>query len=336
RLLATADNPRGYPDVVVERAGQDTLGTSTFLARPFTGAVVFVEPSEGRRFSFYAPNVWMHGKRVLFPTFAVLGSHLSNAHQAEACARLVDAGALAVHSPEVHAWDDLAEANQALHENRHAGTLTVRVGATEALDTARAAWAQRLFTRIGRMKAPVISAVDGYALGGGNELQMACAWRVAGARAELGQPEINLHVIPGFGGTQMLPRLAARRARVVGGQMYTLLVDALAILLDGRRRSAARAHAVGVVDEVAPADALSHALGVARRLVTGEFSGVLFSPLADGATLAFPNVERDPEIARPLAHPTAVPRSGPAAAILEAVRVGLTEGVQTGLALEAR
>jgi len=92
----------------------------------------------------------------------------------------------------------------------------------------------------------------------------------------------------------MLPRLAARRARVVGGQMYTLLVDALAILLDGRRRSAARAQAVGVVDEVAPSDALSHALGVARRLVTGEFSGVLFSPLADGATLAFPNVERDP------------------------------------------
>jgi len=437
RLLATADNPRGYPDVVVERAGQDTLGTSTFLARPFTGAVVFVEPSEGRRFSFYAPNVWMHGKRVLFPTFAVLGSHLSNAHQAEECARLVDAGALAVHSPGIHAWDDLAEANQALHENRHSGTLTVRVGATEALDTARTArqvyeaWgsrfldgktvraridpvrrgapelvalvtldsppanalgtevlgdlervldaleserhlravvlagagsmfvagadirqlraaadaaevtalagrAQRLFTRIGRMKAPVISAVDGYALGGGNELQMACAWRVAGARAELGQPEINLHVIPGFGGTQMLPRLAARRARVIGGQMYTLLVDALAILLDGRRRSAARAQAVGVVDEVAPADALSHALGVARRLVTGEFSGVLFSPLADGATLAFPNVERDPEIARLLAHHAAVPRSAPAAAILEAVRVGLTEGVQTGLALEAR
>src|SRR5207247_707838 len=86
RLLATADNPRGYPDVVVERAGQDTLGTSTFLARPFTGAVVYVEPSEGRRFSFYAPNVWMHGKRVLHPTFSVLGSHLSNAHQDEECA----------------------------------------------------------------------------------------------------------------------------------------------------------------------------------------------------------------------------------------------------------
>ncbi|HEY3099310.1 MAG TPA: enoyl-CoA hydratase-related protein, partial [Methylomirabilota bacterium] len=399
RLLATADNPRGYPDVIVERAGQDTLGTSTFIARPFTGAVVYLEPTDGRRLSLYAPNVWMHGKRILFPSFAILGSHLSNAHQAETCVRLIDAGALTIHRPAIHGWQDLAEANQALYENRHTGTMTIRVGATASLDAARtarqvyeawgsrfvdgktvraridpvrrgapesvalltvdsppanalgaevfddleraldaleserslravvlsgagsmfvagadirqlrafaqaedvtafAARAQRVFARIGAMKAPVVSAVDGYALGGGNELQMACAWRVAGARAELGQPEINLHVIPGFGGTQMLPRLAARRARAGGAQMYTLLVGALAMLLDGRRRSAARAHTLGIVDEVAAADALSHALGVARRIATGEFTGALFSPLAEAGTLAFPNVERDTEIAR--------------------------------------
>src|SRR5213594_4713858 len=379
----------------------------------------------------------MHGKRILFPSFAILGSHLSNAHQAEMCVRLIDAGALTIHRPAIHAWDDLAEANQALRENRHSGTLTVRVGATEALDTARtarqvyeawgsrfldgktvraridpvrpgapelvalvtldsppanalgaevlddleralealeserhmravvlagagsmfvagadirqlrafpraedvsafAARAQRLFARIARLKAPVVSAVDGYALGGGNELQMACAWRVAGARAELGQPEINLHVIPGFGGTQMLPRLAARRARAGGGQMFTLLIGALAMLLDGRRRPAARAQALGVVDEVAPADALSHALGVARQIATGELGGALFSPLADTGTLAFPNVERDAEIARLLEHHAAVPRTAPAAAILEVVRVGLTQGLDAGLALEAR
>jgi enoyl-CoA hydratase/carnithine racemase len=437
RLLATADNPRGYPDVIVERAGQDTLGTSTFIARPFTGAVVYLEPTDGRRLSLYAPNVWMHGKRILFPSFAILGSHLSNAHQAETCVRLIDAGALTIHRPAIHGWEDLAEANQALYENRHTGTMTIRVGATASLDAARtarqvyeawgsrfvdgktvraridpvrrgapesvalltvdsppanalgaevfddleraldaleserslravvlsgagsmfvagadirqlrafaqaedvtafAARAQRVFARIGAMKAPVVSAVDGYALGGGNELQMACAWRVAGARAELGQPEINLHVIPGFGGTQMLPRLAARRARAGGAQMYTLLVGALAMLLDGRRRSAARAHTLGIVDEVAAADALSHALGVARRIATGEFTGALFSPLAEAGTLAFPNVERDTEIARLLAHHAAVPRSAPAAAILEVVRAGLTQGLHAGLALEAR
>jgi enoyl-CoA hydratase/carnithine racemase len=437
RLLATADNPRGYPDVIVERAGQDTLGTSTFLARPFTGVVAYLEDTDDRRFAFYAPNVWMHQKRVLFPAFSILGSHLSNAHQAEECARLLDAGALTVQPPAIHPWPDLAEANQALHENRHAGTLTVRVGATPALDTARTArqvyeaWgsrflegrtvrarvdpvrpgrpeavalvtidsppanalgaevlddleraldalesdahvkavvlagagtmfvagadirqlrafataaevaafatrAQRLFWRIGRSKAPVISAVDGYALGGGNELQMACAWRVAGARAEIGQPEINLHVIPGFGGTQMLPRLAVRRARAGGGQMYSLLVDALGLLLDGRRRQAARTLTLGIVDEVAPSDALSHALGVARRIVTGKFAGALGSPLAETSTVAFPNVERDAEIQRLLAHHAEIPRAAPAAAILEVVRVGLTQGLEAGLALEAQ
>src|SRR5262249_25902730 len=302
------------------------------------------------RLSFYAPNVWMHQKRVLFPDFTILGSHLSNAHQADQVVRLLDEGALTIHPPVVHAWDELAEAHQAMHENRHAGTMTVRVGATPALDRARAsrqvyeAWgsrffdaktvrvrldrvrragpevvalvtidappanalsaatlddleraldalqaeahleaavltgagtlfvagadirqlraftraedvqalasrAQRLFTRVATLPAPVIAAVDGYALGGGNELQMACAYRVAGWRAELGQPEINLHVIPGFGGTQMLPRLVARRARTGGGQLYSLLVDALAVLLDGRRRPAERMRALGVVDE---------------------------------------------------------------------------------------
>ena len=182
----------------------------------------------------------------------------------------------------------------------------------------------------------MVAAVDGYALGGGNELQMACAWRVASRRAELGQPEINLHVIPGFGGTQMLPRLAARRARAGGGQMYSLLTGALAVLLDGRRRSAARAHALGIVDEVAPADALGHALGVARRIALGEFTGALWSPLTDEATRAFPNVERDPDIQRLLAHHAHVPREAPARAIVELVRLGFTQGLAAGLAAEAR
>src|SRR5262249_18889993 len=139
RLLATPDNARGNPDVVIERAAQDTLGISTFLARPFTGRVVYVEGSEGRRFSFYAPTVWMHEKRVLFPTFAVLGPHLSNAHQADQVVRLLDAGALRVHPPVVRDWSALAECHQLMHENRHTGTFTVRVGAGAALDGARSA-----------------------------------------------------------------------------------------------------------------------------------------------------------------------------------------------------
>ena len=437
RLFATADNPRGNPDLIVERAGQDTLGVSTFIARPFGGRIVYLESTESQRLSFYAPNVWMHQKRVLFPAFEILGSHLSNAWQAEEVLRLIDAGALAVAPPVVGPWEELADANQTIADNRHTGTLTVRVGAAAVLDGARAvrevygAWgsrfldgtvvrvrvdpvrpgfpelvalltidappanaisratlddleraldalerepdlkacvltgagtmfvagadirelrafataadveafaarAQRVFGRLARLRAPVISAVDGYALGGGNELQMACAYRVAGARAEIGQPEINLHVIPGFGGTQMLPRLALRRARSGGGQMYTLLVEALAVLLDGRRRSARQAHALGLIDEVAPADALSHALGIARAIALGRFRPSLWSPLTDADTMAFPNVERDPETQRLLAHHDRVPRAACARAILEVVRVGLTEGLDAGLAREAR
>jgi 3-hydroxyacyl-CoA dehydrogenase/enoyl-CoA hydratase/3-hydroxybutyryl-CoA epimerase len=201
---------------------------------------------------------------------------------------------------------------------------------------AMAARAQRLFLRIAAARAPVISAVDGYALGGGNELQMACAYRVAGARAEFGQPEINLHVIPGFGGTQMLPRLALRHAAATGGQLYPALVAALTMLLDGRRRPRAAAHALGIVDEVAPADALSHALAVARAIATGERRIATWSPLVQAGTVAFPNVERADDVARALAHHDTVPRAAAARAIVEAVRIGLTEGIEKGLDLEAR
>jgi enoyl-CoA hydratase/carnithine racemase/NADPH:quinone reductase-like Zn-dependent oxidoreductase len=442
RILATPDNPRGNPDLVVERAGQDTLGVSTFLARPFTGRVVYVEVTRDRRFSFYAPNVWMHEKRILFPTFSILGSHLSNAHQAEEVVRLLDAGALAVHPPTVRDWDDLATAHQDIAENRHTGTIAIRVGGRPALDGARTtrevyeAWGsrfldgkavavrldpvrpggdglvalvtidsppanaigslvleeleravgaieanpavraavlagsgtmfvagadirqlrafgdaaaveaftsrvQRLMVRIGRLRAPVIAAVDGYALGGGNELQMACAYRVAAARAELGQPEINLHVLPGFGGTQMLPRLVLRHAAAVGRPARDALVAALAILLDGRRRSAEAARALGLVDVVAPADALSHALGVARQIALGEFEGALWSPLAEEAPVSAlagseGEVEQEPEIVRLLTHHGKIPRQAPARATLEAVRAGLTKGLSAGLAFEAR
>src|SRR4029453_14998706 len=79
----------------------------------------------------------MHEKRFLFPPFAVLGPHLSNAHKAEEVVRLLDAGALSPHAPAVRDWAALAECHQLIHENRHAGTLTVRVGADPALDTVR-------------------------------------------------------------------------------------------------------------------------------------------------------------------------------------------------------
>jgi enoyl-CoA hydratase/carnithine racemase len=95
-------------------------------------------------------------------------------------------------------------------------------------------------------------------------------------------------------------------------------------------------HALGVVDEVAPADALAHALGVARRIALGEFTGSLWSPLTDEGTIAYPNLERDPEIRRLLEHHARVPRAAAARAILDLVRLGFTQGVGAGLTAEAR
>ncbi|WP_366924710.1 enoyl-CoA hydratase-related protein [Metallumcola ferriviriculae] len=70
-----------------------------------------------------------------------------------------------------------------------------------------AAFGQQVFSRIEGLNKPVLAAIDGFALGGGCELAMACDIRIASAKSKLGQPEVNLGVLPGFGGTQRLSRL---------------------------------------------------------------------------------------------------------------------------------
>jgi enoyl-CoA hydratase/carnithine racemase len=102
-----------------------------------------------------------------------------------------------------------------------------------------------------------VAAVSGYALGGGCELALACDMIVASERAEFGQPEIQLGIIPGGGGTQRL-------ARVMGKQR------AMELVLTGRRISAAEAHELGIVTRLAPPDgwldaALELAATVAER-----------------------------------------------------------------------
>ncbi|MGV8959451.1 MAG: enoyl-CoA hydratase-related protein [Stenotrophomonas sp.] len=99
---------------------------------------------------------------------------------------------------------------------------------------------QQLMRRIERLPKPVIAMVNGFALGGGMELAMACHLRIASDNAKVGQPEINLGLIPGFGGTQRLLRLAGRAA-------------ALELCLLGAPIDAARALQLGLVNRVVPA-----------------------------------------------------------------------------------
>ena len=99
---------------------------------------------------------------------------------------------------------------------------------------------QRLMRRIETLPKPVLAKVNGFALGGGLELAMACHLRIAADTARVGQPEIGLGLIPGFGGTQRLLRLAGRAAT-------------LELCLLGAPVDAARAQQLGIVNRVVPA-----------------------------------------------------------------------------------
>ncbi len=117
----------------------------------------------------------------------------------------------------------------------------------EHLDVQRAMELSRnghaLMQLIENAHIPIIAAVNGYALGGGCELAMACHFRIASENAKFGQPEANLGLIPGFGGTQRLPMLIGKGR-------------ALELLLTGEMISAQEAHQMGLVNHVTPSKSL--------------------------------------------------------------------------------
>lgn len=102
---------------------------------------------------------------------------------------------------------------------------------------ATAARGQRLFRRLEKLPKPTLAAINGFALGGGLELAMACAVRFAAPEARMGQPEVKLGIVPGYGGTQRLPRIVGRGR-------------ALEMLLSGEAVDAAEAHRIGLVNRV--------------------------------------------------------------------------------------
>ncbi len=152
-----------------------------------------------------------------------------------------------------------------------------------AAGEALAANGQKVLNKIEQLTKPVICAINGMALGGGCELAMACHMRVASDAAKLGQPEINLGIIPGFGGTQRLPR-------IIGPSKATELV------LTGDMVSADEAKTLGLVNAVVPADRLEETVRglaekiagkgmVAARAALRAVGGGLGVSLADGLAL---------------------------------------------------
>ena len=133
RILRSPDNPRGSPDLVFERAAQDTLGVSTALVKPFTGRVVYCEDLHGQRFTFYAPQVWTRQRRIVMPTAEIRGTHLCNAYEVSRMNDMVSAGLLDVTEPMVVPWAGLPEAHQSMWDNRHSGATYVVNHALPAL-----------------------------------------------------------------------------------------------------------------------------------------------------------------------------------------------------------
>ena len=125
---------------------------------------------------------------------------------------------------------------------------------------------QQVIRHIETLGKPVIACIQGFALGGGCELAMACTLRLAADDARLGQPEVKLGVIPGYGGTQRLPRLVGRGA-------------ALKLLLTGEMIPAEEALRIGLVDEVVPAVELMQRAEALARSIAAQ------APLAVAETL---------------------------------------------------
>lgn len=115
---------------------------------------------------------------------------------------------------------------------------------------------QAVFRKLEELPQPVIAAVNGFALGGGCELAMACDMRIASNKARFGQPEVTLGICPGFGGTQRLARLVGRGR-------------AMELLLTGGMADAAEAMRIGLVNRVvAPEDLISEARKLAEQIIT--------------------------------------------------------------------
>lgn len=121
---------------------------------------------------------------------------------------------------------------------------------------------QEIFNTIERSPKPIIAAINGFALGGGCELAMSCHIRIASTAAKFGQPEVNLGLIPGYGGTQRLPHLVGKG-------------KAMEMILSGNMVDAMEAHRIGLVNHVTPPEELlSYTTSLLKTILSKSPSAV--------------------------------------------------------------
>ncbi|MEM1232012.1 MAG: AMP-binding protein, partial [Pseudomonadota bacterium] len=199
--------------------------------------------------------------------------------------------------------------------------------------------AHTAFSGIENLGKPVIAAVNGPALGGGNELVLTCSYVLAASDARFGQPEINLNLLPGYGGTQRLPRRLHQRGGEPG------LSSALRMLLDGRAISADDALALGLVDAIVPAreaGVVERAVALVRAYLDGEgplpAAQVRWQEALAQRERPLPIIREtyaEPALAAAILQLRHSGRSASVNRIIEATLHGAAHGQQAGLAFEA-
>ena len=124
---------------------------------------------------------------------------------------------------------------------------------------------QSVLNLIENLGKPVIACLNGFTLGGGCEIAMACTMRLASDNAKIGQPEVKLGIIPGYGGTQRLPRLVGKGR-------------AMQLVLTGEMINAQEAYRIGLVNEVtSPADLIPRAEAIAQKIIANAPLAVQYS-----------------------------------------------------------
>ena len=140
-------------------------------------------------------------------------------------------------------------------------------------------WGQEIFHRLENLGKPSIAAINGFALGGGCELALACTLRIASRTARLGQPEVKLGILPGYGGSQRLARLCGK------GVAHELI-------LTGETITAEEAFRIGLVNRVAePAELMPTAESMARKIAANAPLAVRYAMEAIGRGLEMPQEE---------------------------------------------